>query len=272
MALIVGPLVGLVVIIAVVVATAPANWFARLIAARTQGRVLLADARGTIWSGNAVLALGSEKRDAAEATDLGGAGSDPHGDSDRLALPGRVIWTLEIVRTLAPVWHLTHDGVLLQPVAVRYANGGLAIGAGAAVVPTSMLRLAGAPLNTLRPEGRSELHWGAMRIDARGAVIGEGTVRIADLALAVSPVRPLGDYRVTWSSNGSRLTWQIATEHGPLELRGGGSVAGRLTQMRVTARAAADASPAVAAQLKTLLDAIGTRGGSEAVIAIGDNG
>ena len=56
---IVAVFVGLVVVIAVVIATAPANWLAHFLAARTQGRVLLADARGTIWSGNAVLALAS---------------------------------------------------------------------------------------------------------------------------------------------------------------------------------------------------------------------
>lgn len=262
--LIAAVIVVLLVVSAIVIATAPANWFARWVAARTQGRVLLADARGTIWSGSAVLALGTETPD--------GSASASGGKDDRLALPGRINWKLEIVRPLAPVWHLTHDGVLLQPVEVRYADHALAISPGAAVLPTSMLRLAGAPLNTLRPEGRSELHWGAVRIDPRGSVTGAGTVLVADLALAVSPVAPLGDYRVTWSSDASRFAWQIATERGPLELHGEGSVAGHVAQMRVAARAAGDASPAVAAQLKTLLDAMGARGGSEAVIAIGGSG
>ncbi|MGI9025626.1 MAG: type II secretion system protein N [Burkholderiaceae bacterium] len=262
--------VGLVVMIAVVVATAPANWLAHFLAARTQGRVLLADARGTIWSGNAVLALGSST--VVENNEPQNEARDATEGSTRLALPGRVRWTLQIVRTLAPVLHLTHDGVLLQPVEVRYANGDLAIAAGAAVLPTSMLRLAGTPLNTLRPEGRSEVRWGATRIDARGRLIGAGTVRIGDLALAVSPVKPLGDYRVTWASDANGLTWQIATEQGPLELKGAGSVAGRRVQMRVTAKPAADAPAAVVARLKSLLDTIGTHGGTEAVMEMGSRG
>ena len=263
----IGVVIAVVVVAAVAVATAPANWLAGYLAERTQGRVLLADARGTIWSGNAVLAL------APPVVDSNKPAIDASEESDRLALPGRVIWTLEVVRTLAPVLHLTHDGVLLQPVDIRYANGDLSIDAGAAVLPTSMLRLAGTPLNTLQPEGRSELRWGATHIDTQGALIGEGSVRIADLSLAVSPVKPLGNYRVTWSSNASGLTWKIATERGPLELQGSGSTAGsasgRRVQMRVTARPASDASPAVVAQLKTLLDTMGTHGGSEAVIEIG---
>ena len=257
--------VGILVVSAVIVATAPANWLARFLAARTQGRILLADARGTIWSGNAVLALGPRQvRDE---------GPDATVDAgERLALPGRVNWMLEFTAMLAPVLHLTHDGVLLQPVEVRYASQGLVIGAGVAQVSASILRVVGAPLNTLQPEGRCELRWNTLHIDGRGALIGDGTLRIGDLALSVSPVRPLGDYRVAWASNVDALTWQLATEHGPLELRGSGSVAGRRVQMRVTARAAADASPAVVAQLKTLLDTIGTHGGTEAVIETGSRG
>ena len=263
---------GLVVVIAIVAATAPANWLARFLAARTQGRVLLADARGTIWSGNAVLALGSRQvRDegADEAAEVANAAPDT---GERLSLPGRVNWTLEFDSMLAPVLHLTHDGVLLQPLEMRYVPEGVVIGAGAAQLPAAMLRVAGAPLNTLQPEGRCELRWNALHIDERGALIGDGTLRIGALALSVSPVRPLGDYRVAWASSADALTWQLATERGPLELQGGGSVAGRRVQMRVTARAAADASPAVVAQLKTLLDTIGTHGGTEAVIETGSRG
>ena len=274
---IVAVVVGFVVVIAVIVATAPANWLARFIAARTQGRVLLADARGTIWSGNAVLALGARQVPDEGAHENADRNADRNADAARdadarLALPGRVNWTLEITAMLAPVLHLTHDGVLLQPLEMRYASQGLAIGAGAAQVPASLLRVVGTPLNTLRPEGRCELRWNALHIDQGGALIGDGMLRIDGLELAVSPVKPLGDYRVTWAGAANGLTWQIATERGPLELRGGGSVAGPRVQMRVTAKAAADAPPAVVAQLKTLLDAIGTHGGTEAVIETGGRG
>ncbi len=270
---IVAVVVGFVVVIAVIVATAPANWLARFIAARTQGRVLLADARGTIWSGNAVLALGARQVRDESAHENDDRNADAARDADaRLALPGRVNWTLEFTAMLAPILHLTHDGVLLQPLEMRYASQGLAIGAGAAQVPASLLRAVGTPLNTLRPEGRCTLRWNALHIDQGGALIGDGMLRIDGLELAVSPVKPLGDYRVTWAGAANGLTWQIATEHGPLELRGGGSVSGARVQMHLTAKVAADAPPAVVAQLKTLLDAIGTHGGTEAVIETGGSG
>ena len=245
-----------IAIVAVVVAlNAPANWLARHLADRTDGVVLLADAQGTVWSGSAVVALAP--RATSSESDRQGAG---------LALPGRITWTLEFERALAPVLHLTHDGVLLQPVLARLTSDGLALDAGAAVLPAAMLRLAGAPLNTLLPQGRCELRWNAFRIDRRGVFGGDGILRIASFALALSPVRPLGDYRIAWTSGERGIDWQLATERGPLVLEGGGSLAGRRGQARVVVRVAGDAPVAVARQLDPLLDMIGRRGPGEAVI------
>ena len=184
-------------------------------------------------------------------------------------MPGRVSWTLQIERVLAPVLHLTHDGVLLQPLDARIRDGALTLEAGSAVLPASMLRLAGAPLNTLLPEGRCELRWNGLRFGAPGAPIGDGTLRVAAFALAVSPVKPLGDYRVSWSSTDRGLEWQLATERGPLDLRGGGSRIGRTNRVRVVARVASDATARVSAQLNPLLDLFGRRGTDEAVIESG---
>lgn len=248
-------LVAAFVTIAIVVATAPANWLARYVAMRTGDVVLLADAEGTVWSGSAVVAVGSADRP-----------DDGHSAGERLALPGRVIWTLEMSRPLAPVLHLTHDGVLLQPLTVRPADGGFVLSAGAAMLPASLLRLIGAPLNSLLPEGRCELRWNGLTVDARGATTGEGTLRVGGFALAMSPVRPLGDYLVNWSSGPQGLTWSLATEHGPLALEGNGRLFGARVEVHVVAKAAPGASAAAIAQLGPLLDAIGRRGPTEAVI------
>ncbi len=252
-------LVAVVVVVAIVAANAPANWLALYLADRTDGVVLLADAQGTIWAGSAVMALGAPRSTVAP---LGEAAQAP----DRLALPGRITWTLEIERLLAPVLHLTEDGVLSQPLAVRFRDGGLAVEAGAAVLPASMLRLAGAPLNTLLPQGRCELRWSAMQVDGRGIPTADGTLRIASFALAISPVRPLGDYLATWNSGERGLNWKLVTERGPLVLDGGGTLAGRRGQARVVVRIANDAPAAVAVRLGPLLDMIGRRGPGEAVI------
>jgi hypothetical protein len=146
-------LVALAVMIVIVAINAPANWLALYVSRETRDAVLLADAQGTIWAGSAVVALGSPGAGAAAP--------------EQLALPGRVTWTLEITRALAPVLHLTHDGVLQQPLAIRYAGGDWVIEPGAASLPASMLRLVGAPMNTLLPEGRCTLRWTGLRSSGR---------------------------------------------------------------------------------------------------------
>lgn len=221
--------------------------------------MLLADADGTIWRGSAVLALGRPR-----------TGDDaPAATGSRFALPGRINWTLGWDGVLAPVLHLKHDDVLTGPLTVRPADGGLAIDADGAVLPASLLELAGAPLNTLKPDGRCELRWGAVAIGRDGTVRGDGTLRVTGFALALSPVRPLGNYLVSWSSTADGLSWRLATESGPLALDGTGRVGARMSA-RVVVRPAPDAPASVAAQLTPLLDTIGRRG-NEAVVQVGTN-
>ncbi|MEO8936817.1 MAG: type II secretion system protein N [Burkholderiaceae bacterium] len=249
-------------VVVTVVWNAPANWLAVDLANRTHGVFLLADARGTVWNGSAVMALGSP--DPA----FDAAASNPRAPN-ALALPGRVTWTLEIDRGLALVLHLTHDGVLTKPLAIRYRDGGLAVDPGSAVLPAAILRLTGAPLNTLLPEGRCALQWSDLRFGGPGFPTGSGTLRVGAFALAISPVRPLGDYLLSWASGATGVTWRLSTDHGPLDVQGSGSVVGRRGQVRVVVRIARDASAAVAAQLNPLLDMLGRRNSDEAVIEVG---
>jgi general secretion pathway protein N len=250
--------VALIVMIAIVAINAPANWLALYLSRETRDVMLLADAQGTIWSGSAVVALGSPR-----------GVRDDGPTPERLALPGRVTCTLEITRALAPVLHLTHDGVLLQPLAIRYVGGDLAVEPGAASLPASMLRLVGAPMNTLLPEGRCTLRWTELRFGRDGPPEGVGTLRVDGFALALSPVRPLGDYLLTWASGARGLTWQLATERGPLMLEGNGTFGDSIARARVVVRASTDAPNNVIAQLGVLLDMIGRRSPNEAIIEVG---
>ena len=242
-------------VVAIVVVTAPANWLARYVASRTDGRVALADAQGTVWSGNAVIAVGPAA--------IGDA------VPQRVALPGRINWQLRFPDWLAPDLLLTHDGVLERPVVVRYRRGDLDVDDGTAQLPASMLQIVGAPLNTLRPEGRIVLQWTGAHLDTEGTWIGNGAVRVQDFALAVSPVRPLGDYTLTWSAGREGLAWTLTTARGPLDVRGSGKLAGRVARTHVVARVAAGTPPAVVAQLNALFDTIGRPGAGEVVFDSG---
>ena len=88
-----------------VIVFAPAAWLAQAVASASGERVLLADARGTLWSGSAVLVL------------TGGPGS-----RDASALPGRLVWTLGWRGTSFDLL-AAHDCCLNGTVAVRLRPG-----------------------------------------------------------------------------------------------------------------------------------------------------
>src|SRR6185312_1378815 len=118
---------------------APASWLAQWLARRTDGHVVLAQARGTIWNGSAQLVLA--------------AGAD---SQLALTLPGRLAWSLH------PAW-----GALLarvdapcctaQPLQLRITprwNGArLALADGRSQWPAAVLAGLGAPWNTVQLEG-----------------------------------------------------------------------------------------------------------------------
>jgi general secretion pathway protein N len=95
---VVGALVGLV-------AFAPASWLAYGLASATQQYVVLADARGTVWDGSAVLLL------------TGGAGS-----RDASALPGRLKWNLGLHWSGLEI-RASQDCCLNGPMALRVTPG-----------------------------------------------------------------------------------------------------------------------------------------------------
>ena len=72
---------------------APAAWLTRYVASATDARVLLSDARGSVWSGSAVVVL------------TGGPGS-----RDAASLPGRIEWSLRsiLANSVMGIWQETH--------------------------------------------------------------------------------------------------------------------------------------------------------------------
>jgi general secretion pathway protein N len=84
---------------------APASWLASALAGASNERVLLADARGSVWNGSAVAVLG------------GGPGS-----RDASALPGRLRWSLGWSGG-APALVLRQDCCIAQPLPLRVDLG-----------------------------------------------------------------------------------------------------------------------------------------------------
>lgn len=232
-------LVAMTVLVVIVVA-APAAWIGGWLAERGSWRLMHAD--GTVWRGSASI------------------GIEDHGVV-RL-LPGRVAWRcmpgeLPGGRIALSLEHPAMD----NPVTVSWAPAGVSVAAGRARLPAAVLVAVGAPFNTVRPGGELEVSWSALH--AAGREAGEHIeVTWTDARSALSPVTPLGSFRLTLDGRGGRAEALLTTLRGPLQVTGRGVADARKVKFTGTA----DAAPEFRPGLGALLSVLGRRAGDKAVL------
>ena len=242
---------------------APASWLARAVSDATDGHLLLADARGSVWHGSALPVL------------TGGAGS-----RDAAALADRLHWRVGLTWQNGPalVVHPSQPCCVNEGVALRVRpgiQGGsatlVAPPGGAGQWPSAWLAGLGTPWNTLQLGGSMRLvspgltlGWTAGRL----RVAGSATLELLDVSSTLSTLPSLGSYRfeVTGTAAGDappQLT--LSTLRGALRLDGSGTWGPGGMRFRGDARA----ETGDAAALDNLLNIIGRRDGARSVISIG---
>jgi general secretion pathway protein N len=245
---------------------APAAWLAGAIASATGGRLILADAQGSVWNGSARVVL------------TGGAGS-----LDASALPGRLQWTLRPAGWSAAQLRLSQACCLVGTPALRIEPGfgrlrvallpdGPAAGGAQPVGhwPAAWLAGLGTPWNTVQPEGELALAasgFALERVQGRLRFAGSAQLDLRGASSRLATLRPLGDYRLALTAapagDAARLT--LSTLQGALQLSGDGQWSDAGLRLRGEARAAEGTEGALA----NLLNIIGRRQGARSVIAIG---
>lgn len=251
-----------------VLAWPPATWLARAVQSASHGRLILAEAQGTLWQGHAltVLAAGEGMRDA-------------------MVLPSRLHWRV------APFWgglrlKLTQDGTLngtlqlewrpgwkTQQLAVLPDGGASAVANASGVVgrwPAGWLEGLGAPLNTLRPGGELQLSTQALTLHSAGQgwqMQGGATLDLLQASSRIATVAPLGSYRIGFSSPQALgpVQLNLATLEGALQLSG----SGQIDRQGLHLQGQAQAAPGFEAALNNLLNIIGRREGVLSRISIG---
>lgn len=238
----------------------PATWLARAVDKASHGRLMLAEAQGTLWQGNAltVLTAGEGMRDA-------------------LVLPSRLHWRV------APFWgglqlKLTQEGTLNGTLQLEWRPGWktqqLAVlpDAGGVVGrwPAGWLEGLGAPLNTLRPGGELQLSTEALTLHSTGQgwqMRGQATLDLLQASSRIATVAPLGSYRISFSSPQALgpVQLSLATLEGALQLSGSGQIDPKGLHLQGQAQAA----PGFEAALNNLLNIIGRREGVLSRISIG---
>lgn len=257
--LVLGPLLALVL-------WAPAAWLAAGLAGATGQRLLLADARGTVWNGSAVLVLsgGADSRDAS-------------------ALPGRLQWQLRpdgLGLRLQARHECCINGML--PLLLRPGLGRMRVELPAEAAargpigqwPAAWLAGLGTPWNTLQPSGSLQLSSPAglsfELVQGRWLVQGQLVLAVEGFASRLSTLDTLGSYTLLLSggqpgATESGASLQLATRQGALQLQGQGQWVGS----RLRFNGYASAAPGNEAVLANLLNIIGRREGARSVISIG---
>lgn len=225
--------------ITTVVVRAPAAWVGDWLEAR--GKLRLVDARGTLWHGSALLGMSDGR-----ATTL---------------VPGRLEWRLEVFPRISI--QVSHPW-LAEPIRASFIEKSIAFAPGSARLPAGVLASAGAPFNSLRPGGMLEAKW--TRCELRdGAFTGHLQVDWRDATSALSPIAPLGTYRVTLNGRGNApIELQLQTLRGDLQMQGAGKINGLQVRFRGTAAAEAGMQGA----LDGLLGVLGMRSGDKVLLAI----
>ena len=242
-----------------VIVFAPAAWLAAAIASATNQHLLLADARGTVWSGSAVAVL------------TGGPGS-----RDASALPGRLEWTVG-VKGFALELRARHACCLngTASVAVRPGLGRVTIELARgtdwiAQWPSAWLGGLGTPWNTLQMGGMVRLASPGLSIESvqgRWRLAGRADLDLVDVSSRLSTLETLGSYRLSVGGDAAGGTSQLTlqTLQGTLQLSGNGSFGPGGVRFRGEARAGNGDEAA----LTNLLNIIGRRDGARSVISIG---
>lgn len=242
-------------------AWAPASWLARALDHATDGRLLLAEARGSVWNGSALLVLG------------GGPGS-----RDASVLPSRLEWSLKLL-SLQPVLTLRQDCCINGELALQLKPGlgrfSIALAQAGndwqARWPAAWLAGLGTPWNTLQLSGGLRLSSQGFQLDwAEGRWQQQGRLELdfVNLGSRLSSVAPLGSYRLSVAPDaaGKGLsTLSLQTVDGALLVNGQGTLGAGKARFVGTAQAA----PGLENGLNNLLNIIGRRDGNRSFISIG---
>jgi general secretion pathway protein N len=231
-----------VAIVLTIAARAPAAWVGDWL--QSHGKLRLVDARGTVWNGSAMLGVSDGRQ--------------------ILLVPGRVSWRLGF----GAAWsgRLTADvshPALAAPLAISLAANSIKLASGQAELAAAALTVVGAPFNTMRPGGILALRWTDVEIRG-GGFSGSAQLDWRDAQSALSPVAPLGNYRLTIAGAGDAASIRLDTLGGPLRLEGSGTLRG----WRVSFKGLASVEPDMRAALNGLIGVLGPRSGHNVLLAL----
>lgn len=219
--------------------TAPATLADDGLRHASQGRLRLAEARGTLWSGSGWI----EIRDAAGRVGVSKSLAWRLRPADLLR--ARLRYEVELGRGSRPF------PVIVSWSRIEFANADIDL-------PAEALGLGLPRLAPLDLTGELNLKIASLSL-GRDTAQGSAALQWRAAGSGFSPVWPLGDYELVWDAQGRQGRTTLRTLKGPLQLRGQGSWAvGRAPVFAATA----DTPPEIRQQLAPLLRLIAVERGA----------
>ena len=197
------PAFGLGVYAVALVALAPATLIDARLQAASEGRLRLAEARGSLWSGAAWIEIRDAQGRAGVAKRLRWR------VPPRSLLRGRLLAEVELDRDAKPF-----------PVAISFSR--IDIADAGVSVPAAVLGLGAPRLAALRLTGEMRVKVPRLSFE-RGQMQGDATLQWRAAGSALTPISPLGDYEVRFKAAGPAVHAALRTLEGPLQLDGKGT-------------------------------------------------
>jgi len=215
------------------IATAPATLLDARLHDASGGRLRLAEARGTLWSGSGQLEVRDERGRAGLAKPL--AWRFLPADLAR----ARIGYQVALDPAARPF-----------PVAIFWSR--IELSDADIELPAAALAHALPRLAALGLSGNLSVHVPRLSIGS-GATRGSATVQWRGAGSALSPVAPLGDYELRIAGEGPTIRASLQTLQGPLQLDGGGIWAnGRPPEFLASARVPSELYPRLAPFLRLI--------------------
>lgn len=219
--------------LATLVVYAPASLFSVALGQLSSGKITLADAKGTLWSGNATPLIQMPQADSIAL----------HSLSWRVAplsiFGGKLRAQLQWEEGSTPI--VASVGV--QQLELQHLS---------ATLPAELLGGFAPLLRPAQLHGMLQLHSEQMTFAAQ-QITGNAAIDWVDASSTFSSIAPLGNYRIHLAGTGQRLDANLSTLSGALLLTGQGSwTAAQGLHFQGTASASADQTDALAALLNHL--------------------
>lgn len=228
----------------------------------TQGRVRLADVSGSIWQGQGkvvlvdIASLQTREREQPDAVlPLPG-----------VLIPGTIRWNVQVLPLLIGrvQVHARHDS-MYQPLEISGTFSQPRFSGGSIRLPDVNLSRLGSPWSTVQPTASLAVSWEPFEIiDGQARAV--AVIDLKDVASALTPVRPLGEYRLNIDARQKDVNLRMSSLEGPLRLSGEG-VFNPGRGLHFTAWAEVDESERL--KLQPLVRLLGRQDGTRTMIKIG---